>query len=536
MDNALPWLMLVVGLLVGALLGWFARRSAPDSGREEIGRLTGLLSQAQQEAARGAGLAERLAAEREGFERQLRTEREGFGRHLAGVERAADERFDIERANHERAIEELRAGSEKRLGEIRGDQARLEAQFEVLARKALATSSEQFLTQAEERFKRSQQVGESELAKREQAVQQLVEPLSKALDQVKAEVTAAEQARREAHGTLTEQVRSMRLDSEALRSETAQLVTALRSSQVRGAWGELQLRRVVEAAGMIPHVDFMEQDQVSTDDGALRPDMVIKLAGGKNVVVDAKVAFLGYLDAQQTADPRVRAERLAAHARHFRKHIDDLAGKRYWDQFSPAPEFVVMFVPAESFLSAAVEQDPSILEYAVAKNVIIAAPMTMIALLRTVAYAWRQDALAANAQQVLTLGKELHGRLAVMGSHLAKLGRSIQGAAESYNKTVASLETRVLVSARRFADLNVVDEDLETPAPANPQLSAVSAPELLASVNESVVALDELSGPSGTGAENGPRSDSGSGVLDAGMLGTINGPGRHERDRGADAS
>ncbi|MEK8228345.1 DNA recombination protein RmuC [Oerskovia sp. M15] len=228
--------MLVVGLLMGALLGWFARRTAPDSGRAEIGRLAGLLTQAQHEAARGAGLAERLAAEREGFERQLLSEREAFGRHVAGVERAADERFDLERANHERQIEDLRAGSERRLAEIRGDQARLEAQFEVLARKALATSSEQFLTQAEERFKRSQQAGESELAKREQAVQQLVEPLSKALDQVKAEVSAAEQARREAHGSLAEQVRGMRHDSEALRSETAQLVTALRSSQVRGAW------------------------------------------------------------------------------------------------------------------------------------------------------------------------------------------------------------------------------------------------------------------------------------------------------------
>jgi DNA recombination protein RmuC len=248
---------------------------------------------------------------------------------------------------------------------------------------------------------------------------------------------------------------------------------------------------VVEAAGMLPHVDFVEQDQVATDDGALRPDMVVRLAGGKQVVVDAKVAFLGYLDAQGATDPAVRADRLAAHARHMRKHVDDLGAKRYWDQFGPAPEFVVMFVPAESFLSAAVEQDPSLLEHAVAKNVVIATPMTMVAMLRTIAYAWRQDALATNAQQVLTLGKELHGRLAVMGSHLAKLGRQLQSAADSYNRTVGSLETRVLVSARRFADLHVVDDDLTTPPTVNPQLSAVSAPELLASVNESVVAIDE---------------------------------------------
>jgi len=284
----------------------------------------------------------------------------------------------------------------------------------------------------------------------------------------------------------------MRESSEHLRSETAQLVTALRSSQVRGRWGELQLRRVVESAGMIAQVDFVEQSQVRTDDGLLRPDMVVRLAGGKNVVVDAKVAFLGFLEATQTTDERVRTERLAAHARHMRAHIDDLAGKRYWDQFAPAPEFVVMFVPAESFLHAALEQDPGLVEYAFERNVVIASPMTLLALLRTIAYAWRQDALASNAQAVLTLGKELHGRLATMGLHLAKLGRAIDAAAGAYNQTLSSLETRVLVSARRFADLNVVDGDLPTPPPANPQLSTVSAPELVASATEQVVALDDL--------------------------------------------
>ncbi|WP_265520866.1 DNA recombination protein RmuC [Oerskovia flava] len=494
MDTS-SWLMLLVGLVLGLVLGagagWLARRSSPDGGRAEITRLTGLLAQAQQEAARGAGLAERVAAEREGFERQIASERDAFARQLGAAERAADERLDLARASHERQLADLQAASQRRLAEIQGDHQRLEAQFETLSRKILAQSTEQLLAQADERFKRSQQAGDAELAKRETAVRQLVEPLSRALDQVKAEVSAAERARIEAHSTLTEHVRGVREASDLLRGETGQLVTALRSSQVRGAWGELQLRRVVEAAGMVAHVDFVEQDQVTTDDGALRPDMVVRLAGGKNVVVDAKVAFLGYLDAQQATDPAVRADRLSAHARHLRKHVDDLGDKRYWDQFSPAPEFVVMFVPAESFLSAALEQDPSILEYAVSRNVIVATPMTMIALLRTVAYAWRQDALAENAQQVLVLGKELHGRLAVMGNHLAKLGRQLQGAADSYNRTVGSLETRVLVSARRFADLEVVDGDLPTPPAANPQLSAISAPELLASVNESVVAIDE---------------------------------------------
>lgn len=485
---------LVLGLAAGVALALVVRRASPDAATAEIHRLTALLGQAQQEAARGAGLAERLAAEREAFSRQL-----------AAAERSADERFDLERANHDHQLTELRRAADRRAAELAGDTERLGAQFEALSRRVLAAGTEQFLVQAEERLKRSEEVGAAELAKRELAVRQLVEPLSTALNQVRAEVTAAERARIEAHGSLAEQVRGVTVASDLLRTETSQLVTALRSSQVRGAWGELQLKRVVEAAGMLPHVDFVEQDQVSTDDGALRPDMVVRLAGGKNIVVDAKVAFLGYLDAHQATDAAVRADRLAAHARHFRKHIDDLGAKRYWDQFSPTPEFVVMFVPAETFLSAAVEQDASLLEYAVAKNVIVATPMTMVALLRTVAYAWKQDALATNAQQVLTLGKELHGRLAVMGGHLAKLGRQLQSAADSYNRTVGSLETRVLVSARRFADLHVVDEDLPVPETVNPQLSAVSAPELLASVNETFVAIDE-SPRHGEGPRHGDAS------------------------------
>jgi len=426
---------LLVGMAVGVLVGWMARASSASD----------RLRSAQVDAAQSRA------------------------------------RLDAERAAHA-----------ERLTALAADNERQSEQFRALAADALANNNEQFLALAHQRLSASQQTQVGELAQREQAVKALVEPLTRTLEAVRTELTTAEKARLEGHAALGEQVRAMRESSEHLRSETAQLVTALRSSQVRGRWGELQLRRVVESAGMIAQVDFVEQSQVRTDDGLLRPDMVVRLAGGKNVVVDAKVAFLGFLEATQTADERVRTERLAAHARHMRTHIDDLAGKRYWDQFAPAPEFVVMFVPAESFLHAALEQDPGLVEYAFERNVVIASPMTLLALLRTIAYAWRQDALASNAQAVLTLGKELHGRLATMGLHLAKLGRAIDAAAGAYNQTVSSLETRVLVSARRFADLNVVDGDLPTPPPANPQLSAVSAPELVASVTEQVVALDDL--------------------------------------------
>src|SRR5690606_3002229 len=272
---------------------------------------------------------------------------------------------------------------------------------------------------------RAGQRQEAQLAQREEAVRALVEPIAKSLESVKEQVDAAERARIESHSTLAEQVAQMRQTSELLRGETSQLVTALRSAQTRGAWGEMQLRRVVEAAGMLDRVDFSEQPSVRTDAGLQRPDMVVNLAGGKRVVVDAKVPFLGYLDAQQSGDPAVRAARLAAHARHVRGHIDQLGAKAYWEQFAPAPEFVVMFVPAEAFLAAALEEDPALLEYAIARNVILATPTTLLALLRTVAYSWRQEALAANAQQVLTLGKEIHARLATMGGHLTKLGRAI---------------------------------------------------------------------------------------------------------------
>jgi len=393
---------------------------------------------------------------------------------------------DVEAARARAMLDAERSGAQARVA----DSDRLADQFRSLAADALATSTDQFLALAHQRFAADHQTQVSELTQREQAVRQMVEPLSRTLDQVRVELSTAEQARAAGQAALGEQVRAMHQASEHLRGETAQLVTALRSSQVRGKWGEVQLKRVVEAAGMLAHVDFVEQEQVRTDDGLLRPDMVIKLAGGKNVVVDAKVAFLGFLDAAQATDPRVRAERLAAHARHVRGHVDDLAAKRYWDQFAPAPEFVVMFVPAESFLSAAAEEDPALIEYAFERNVVIATPTTLLALLRTVSYAWRQDALASNAQAVLSLGKELHGRLATMGSHLAKLGRAIDSAAGAYNQTVSSLETRVLVSARRFADLHVVDTDLPTPEPANPRLSAVSAPELVASAEELIVMFD----------------------------------------------
>lgn len=383
---------------------------------------------------------------------------------------------------------ELRAGAAR--AALEAERSLASERFTAVASEALRKNNEQFLALAGQSLAQAGQRQDAQLAQREEAVRALVEPIAQSLEEMKEQVHAAERARIASHSTLAEQVAQMRQTSELLRGETSQLVTALRSAQTRGAWGELQLRRVVEAAGMLDRVDFTEQPSVRTDDGLQRPDLVVHLAGGKQVVVDAKVPFLGYLDAQQSREEGVRAERLAAHSRHVRGHVDALAAKAYWEQFSPAPEFVVMFVPAEAFLAAALEEDPSLLEYAMSKNVLLATPTSLLALLRTVAYAWRQEALAENAQQVLTLGKELHSRLATMGSHLAKLGRAIGSAASAYNETVGSLERRVLVSARRLADLGVVDGELEGAPPLETALSMVSAPELVASAEEHVVAID----------------------------------------------
>lgn len=453
MDTVATILLALGALAVGVLLGWLshAQRVAPT------------LRDADMEVVR------------------LRAQAESAEQRIAAAQDRADEQIDAAR---ERATEQIAAA--------RIEQEDTRRQFQALAGDVLDANSKRFLELAEERLKRSTSDGEQALAKREEAVKSLVDPLTKAVELVRSEVLQAEKARIEGQGALVEQMRNVAEVSTDLRNGTADLVTALRSSQTRGAWGELQLRKVVESAGMINRVDFTEQAQVTTDDGTLRPDMVINLAGGKRVVVDSKVAFLGFLEAQQSDDAAYREQRLDAHVRHMRKHVDDLAAKKYWNQFEPAPEFVVMFVPAEAFLSASLERAPELLEYAAQKNVIIATPTTMLALLRTVAYAWRQEALAENAQKVLTVGKELYARLVTMTGHVTRTGRALESATKSYNQMIGSLERNVLTSARRMVELDVVDEREridevrgieEVPRP-------ITKPELLAAEEGGVVAID----------------------------------------------
>lgn len=373
----------------------------------------------------------------------------------------------------------LRAEHERNAALIRGDQAMLRQQFQALSAEVLKSSQASFLEVAEERLKRERQAGEAELAKRELAVKQMVEPVQRALDDVKRQTTEVDKARAETASQLGEQVRQMMAASEKLDKRTQDFINTLRRSDVRGNWGEVQLRRVVELAGMINHVDFEEQEVLRDNEGKnLRPDMSVKLAGGRTIVVDSKVALSALLEAFETDDEAVRAERLLAHARHVKKHVDDLASKKYWEQFDSAPEFVVMFVPSEAFYQSALEQDSALQEYAFGKRVVIATPTTLVAMLRTVAHAWKEDALAKNAQVVLNTGKELYDRLVTMGGHLSRVGKALDSATRSYNATVASMESRVLVSARKFGEMQQISQDLPPVDVAELDVRILSAPEL----------------------------------------------------------
>ncbi|GAA0718525.1 DNA recombination protein RmuC [Dactylosporangium roseum] len=324
-------------------------------------------------------------------------------------------------------------------------------------------------------------------AQTQDAVADAVAPLHETLQRYERRVAELERDRVGAYESLREQVRAMHQVSGELRTETRQLVSALRTPQVRGRWGEHQLRRIVEAAGMLEHCDFEEQVTAATDGGAQRPDLVVRLHGGRQVVVDAKAPLEGYLSAMEARDEAARNTALKQHAKHLRAHVDALAGKAYWAAFEPAPEFVVLFVPADTFLDAALQRDPALLEHAFARNVVLATPATLVALLRTIAYGWRQESLAHNALAVHRTGRELYARLSTMGDHLAKVGTALSGAVTSYNRAVGSLESRVLVSARKLAELGISSDDLPAPSQVEVAPRNLQSPELVDSEYEALL-------------------------------------------------
>jgi DNA recombination protein RmuC len=324
------------------------------------------------------------------------------------------------------------------------------------------------------------QLATQQLGAREKSVEQMVKPIAESLQKVDGKLESLEKSRHEAHGGLIAHLKTVTEGQDQLRRETSSLVTALRAPATRGRWGELQLKRVCEMAGMIEHCDFEQQSSAETDEGRVRPDLIVKLPGGMNVVVDAKVPLEAYLNALEAQDDDERRVHLETYGRHVRDHLRKLGAKAYQDSFSPCPEFVVLFLPSEAFHSAALEQVPDLIQDGVDNKVLIATPTSLIGLLKVVAYGWRQEQMAASAEEIADLGRQLHKRIATMAGHFVKVGRAIDRSANAYNEAVGSLERQVLVSARKLTDLGVDSgKEIDSPAPVETAVRALQAPELV---------------------------------------------------------
>ncbi len=453
---------LVVGLLVGAALGV----------------VLGLLIRSNQVTA--ARTAEARLGDALARNQVLATEVHDLQGLLTDQHRRATA-LEADAARLSTELDHERRAAEQRKDSFEETRTQLTGEFARLSTMALQQNNEQFLQLADTKLKETRQAADGELAKRQEAIEQLLKPIGEQLGKYEMGMQRLEVERQKAYTGLTEQMKYLSTSHDQLQKETRNLVTALRSPQTRGRWGELQLRRVVEMAGMLEHCDFDEQVTSDADSGRMRPDMVVHLPGGKNVAVDAKVPMQAFLDANEADDETVRRAHLANHGRQMKAHVDALSKKEYWKRVDPSPEFVVAFIPGDPLLTAALEHEPGLMEYAVANHVLLATPTSLIALLRAVAYGWQQDSLAANAREVQSLGAELYQRLAVLGDHFAGVGKGLNSAVTAYNKAVGSLEGRVLVTARRFVEMGVVgagEKELATPAPVDATSRRLQSPEL----------------------------------------------------------
>ncbi len=348
--------------------------------------------------------------------------------------------------------------------------------FNALSSQALRNNNEEFLRLAQENLKQFQMQANAQLQQKEQSIDNLVKPIQEALAKTELQIQAMEQARKEAYGSLSKHLETMALTQNQLQLETRNLVQALRRPEVRGQWGELTLKRLVELAGMVEHCDFYQQETVTTGDGAQRPDMIVRLPDQREIVIDVKTPLDAYLSAMEATDDNHRRAALERHARKVRERVRELAAKSYWDQFKNAPDFVVLFIPGDQFLSAALDIDPALLEDALRQKIIMATPTSLVALLRAVAYGWRQQAVAENAERIRELGEDLYKRIGTFTEHLARLGRQLEGGVDSYNKAVGSLERQLLPGARKFVELGINPrKELEPPNPIEVPLRKLEA-------------------------------------------------------------
>ena len=460
-------LSVAAALLTGLALGWWmaraaARQSLADTAQAHQGAL-----QAQHTLA--AETAQRLEQAQEDLH-QLRAELE-HARHSSTALREENAQLRTEVAHQQEVVP-------RQLAMLQQAETQLKASFDALASRTLRATTEEFLKLADQKLGNVQKDAVHEIDKRQAAIDLLLQPIREVLQNVDAKLAESEKARLEATASIGTLLKHIGQGQDALRGATQNLVRALRTPSVRGRWGEIQLRRVIELAGMLPYCDFTEQPSLITDLGRQRPDLVVKLPGGKTIVVDAKVPLEAYLDAGDAQDEQVRDRRMLDHARQVREHMSKLGAKSYWEQVQPSPEFVVMFLPGEAFFQSALQHDPELIDYGVRCQVFPASPITLIALLQVVAQGWRHERLAHNAEEIQALGKDLYTRVSKMTDYLDTLRTRLDSTVRAFNDVVGSYETRVLVSARKFKELGATSgTEIDTPQPID------TIPRILHSAN-----------------------------------------------------